>query len=323
MIATGPAKEAITGHLENPRTRNAGGYAPPGYTPPAGNAIGGGKSRAAISMMLTADEQAAHAAQVLEDGYSVVQAAIEPALCDAIDQDLHRLEDTLGITPADNLFEGLRTTRVYNLLVHGSLYQQIPLHPSILPIVEQVLDPGLLISSLSSIAIGPGESAQLIHADDQLIPLPKPHPPIICNTMWAITDFTEANGATRLVPGSHLARESPDPLRHYDSIPAEMPKGSVLIWVGSLWHGGGANQADQRRVGIAMNYCAGFIRQQENQQLGVPAELVRTFPRRLQELVGYSIYHGLIGHIDKQHPGKRLLSGDQSADLVWDLAKST
>jgi ectoine hydroxylase-related dioxygenase (phytanoyl-CoA dioxygenase family) len=271
--------------------------------------------------MLSTDEQAAHAARILEDGYSVVEGAIEPALCEALDEDLHRLERELGAAPADNLFEGLRTTRIYNLLVHGPLYQQIPVHPNVLPIVEQVLDPGLLISSLSSIAIGPGESAQMIHADDQMIPLPRPHPPIICNTMWAITDFTEANGATRLVPGSHRADHSPDPLGHYDSIPAEMPSGSVLVWVGSLWHGGGANHTDRRRVGIAMNYCAGYLRQQENQQLGIPREVVAGFPRRLQELVGYSIYRGLIGHVEKQHPGKLFLSGDQAADLVWDLAK--
>ena len=99
--------------------------------------------------------------------------------------------------------------RVYNLLAFGALYQRIPVHEHVLPIVEGVLDPGCLISSLSSIAILPGETAQPIHADDQLIPLPKPHPPTVCNSMWALTDFTEANGATRLVPGSHLARPLP------------------------------------------------------------------------------------------------------------------
>jgi ectoine hydroxylase-related dioxygenase (phytanoyl-CoA dioxygenase family) len=100
--------------------------------------------------------------------------------------------------------------RIYNLLVHGPLFERIPVHPNVLPVVERVLDPGCLVSSLSSIAIDPGETAQPIHADDQLIPLPKPHPPVVCNTMWAVTDFTEANGATRLVPGSHLADRSPD-----------------------------------------------------------------------------------------------------------------
>ena len=104
--------------------------------------------------------------------------------------------------------------------------------------------------------------------------------------MWAITDFTEENGATRLDPGQPSARRAPNPLEPYETIAAEMPKGSVLVWVGSLWHGGGANRTDTRRVGIAMNYCAGYIRQQENQQLGIPPQLVKQFPRRLQELVG-------------------------------------
>ena len=262
----------------------------------------------------------AHAEKVRSDGWSVVENAIALDLADAIADDLLRLEHDLGIRPADNLFEGRRTTRIYNLLVHGLLYQRIPVHPNVLPIVESVLDPGLLISSLSSISIGSDEQAQLIHSDDQLIPLPKPHPPLICNTMWAITDFTEENGATRLCPGTHLADHSPNPLEHYDSIPAEMPKGSVLVWVGSLWHGGGANTTEERRVGIAMNYCAGYVRQQENQQLGIPLETARRFTRRLQELCGFSIYNGLIGHINKQHPGKLLLGADENASLVWDYA---
>ncbi len=262
-----------------------------------------------------------HLERITEDGYTILSDAIEPALLDEIDEALLKLEHDLGTLPADNLFEGLHTLRVYNLLVHGATFQKVPVHPKVLPVVEGVLDPGLLISSLSSIAIGPGEQAQPIHADDQLIPLPRPHIPIICNTMWAITDFTEANGATRLVPGSHRRDEAPNPLEHYDTIAAEMPRGSVLVWVGSLWHGGGANTTDRRRVGIAMNYCAGYIRQQENQQLGVPPALVKTFPRRLQELVGYSVYNGLVGHIDKQHPAKVVLAGDEGVDLVWDLLK--
>ena len=145
------------------------------------------------------------------------------------------------------------------------------MHPAVLPVVEGVLDRGCLISSLSSIAIDQGETIQPIHADDQLIPIPRPHPAVVCNTMWALTDFTEANGATRIIPGSHLLDHAPDYGRPYDSIPAEMAKGSVLIWHGSLWHGGGANTTAERRVGLAMNYCAGYIRQQENQQLGIPA----------------------------------------------------
>jgi ectoine hydroxylase-related dioxygenase (phytanoyl-CoA dioxygenase family) len=263
-----------------------------------------------------------HLTRIADDGYTILPDAIEPDLVDEINEALLQVERDLETVPADNLFEGVRTMRVYNLLVHGATFEKIPVHPNVLPVVEAVLDPGLLISSLSSIAIGADEQAQPIHADDQLIPLPRPHVPIICNTMWAITDFTEENGATRVIPGSHLRDEAPNLLEHYDSVAAEMPKGSVLVWVGSLWHGGGANRTAARRVGIAMNYCAGYIRQQENQQLGIPPALVKTFPHRLQELIGYSVYNGLVGHIDKQHPAKIVLEGNEGVEMVWDLLKT-
>jgi ectoine hydroxylase-related dioxygenase (phytanoyl-CoA dioxygenase family) len=259
----------------------------------------------------------AHIAAIAEQGYTIVPDAIDTSLVDALADDLLRLERLLGAVPAGNAFEGAHTVRIYNLLVHGELYEQIPVHERVLPIVEGVLDPGCLVSSLSSISIDPGETAQPIHADDQLIPLGKPHAPVVCNTMWALTDFTEANGATRIVPGSHLSPDNPVFGEHYDSIAAEMPRGGVLIWHGSLWHGGGANQTQERRVGIAMNYCAGFVRQQENQQLGIPPELVARFPRRLQRLVGYSVYNGLIGHIDKKDPIEQLGEGT-SRPMVWD-----
>ncbi|HLH28551.1 MAG TPA: phytanoyl-CoA dioxygenase family protein, partial [Acidimicrobiales bacterium] len=130
-------------------------------------------------------------------------------------------------------------------------------------------------------------------------------------------------GATRIVPGTHTADDSPDLFRSYPSVPAEMAAGSVLVWHGSLWHGGGANTTTERRVGIAMNYCAGYIRQQENQQLGLPLELVRTFEPRLQELCGFGLYRGLIGHIDKQVPAKLLLGSSLDSPMIWDYAGST
>ena len=263
---------------------------------------------------------ATHRDAVAEGGYTVIPGVLAPDEADAVADDLRRLEAELTVVPADNSFEGRHTVRIYNLLARGPLYEAIPVHPEVLPVVEAVLDAGCLVSSLSSIGIDPGENAQPLHADDQLIPLPKPHPPTVCNTMWALTDFTDANGATRLVPGSHLADHSPSYGQAYDTIPAEMAKGDVLVWHGSLWHGGGANRTDHRRVGIAMNYCAGYIRQQENQQLGLDPALVATFPRRLQRLVGYSVYNGLIGHIDKHDPIELLaVDGTPAAhSMVWD-----
>ena len=260
-----------------------------------------------------------HAKRIADEGYTIVEDAIEPGLVDALHDDLLRLETAFDVQPSPNSFEGHATLRVYNLLAFGPLYEKIPVHPNVLPIVDRVLDSGCLVSSLSSISILPGESAQPIHADDQLIPLPKPHPPTVCNTMWALTDFTEANGATRVIPGSHLCDHNPEYGTHYDSIPAEMSRGSVLVWHGSLWHGGGANTSGERRVGIAMNSCAGYIRQQENQQLGLPRETVERFPPRLRQLVGYGVYNMLIGHINKHSPEQLLLDRETGpSPMVWD-----
>jgi len=270
--------------------------------------------------MLSPSDVSDHVERIRRDGYSIVENAIEPELVDGLAADLQRLEVEHGIEPAGNPFEGAKTVRIYNLLVHGKLYERIPVHENVLPIVEGVLDPGCLASSLSSISICPGEIAQPIHADDQLIPIPKPHVPTVCNTMWALTEFTEENGATRLIPGSHRRDHSPEFGRPYDSIAAEMPKGSVLVWHGSLWHGGGANRTGARRVGIAMNYCAGFIRQQENQQLGIPREIAAGFSPRLRELVGYGIYNGLLGHINKTNP-VALLGDEANGRLVWDTGR--
>jgi len=255
--------------------------------------------------------------EIADQGYTIVADAIDLDLVDALVDDLSRLEHDLGIVAATNEFEGAHTVRIYNLLAQSPLYRQVPVHPDVLPVVEGVLDPGCLVSSLSSIAIDPGETIQPIHADDQLIPIPKPHPPVVCNSMWALTDFTEANGATRIIPGTHQADTSPEFGRHYDAVPAEMARGSVLIWHGSLWHGGGANTTGERRIGLAMNYCAGYIRQQENQQLGIPRPVAATFEPRLRELVGYGIYRGLIGHIDKHDPVE-LLADTASSSMVWD-----
>ena len=268
--------------------------------------------------MLDPDRLAAHAERIDRDGYTILEGVIEPELRDALTDDLVRLERFYGVTPSDNGFEGTKTVRIYNLLALGKVYEGVPVHPNVLPVVEGVLDDGCLVSSLSSIAIDPGESAQPIHADDQLIPLTKPHVPTVCNTMWALTDFTEANGATRIIPGSHLRDHSPDFGAPYDSIAAEMPAGSVLVWHGSLWHGGGANTTDERRVGIAMNYCAGWIRQQENQQLGIPRDVAAGFSRRLRQLCGYGVYNGLMGHIDKHSPAEMLGEPPAEDQMVWD-----
>ncbi len=250
--------------------------------------------------------------QIVEQGYAVLENAVETDLIDALHDDVLRQEEELGIKPSENDFEGTRTLRTHNLLSRGPLYERIPVHPSILPLVDLVLGPGGLLSMMGAIDIGPGETAQPLHADDQTMPIARPHRPMLFNAMWALTDFTEENGATRVVPGSHLADHFPT-AETYDAVPVEMARGSVLVFNGSLWHGGGANRSAERRIGISAIYCAGFLRQEENQQLGIPRETVRSFPPRLRELVGYGVYMGVLGHIEKHSPADLLLTDPGSA----------
>jgi hypothetical protein len=255
-----------------------------------------------------------HLERIRTEGWTVLPDAIEPAFLDELQEVLDRLERELGAVPAANVFEGHATVRIYNLLARDRVFERVPVHPAVLPVIEGVLGRGCLVSSLSSIAIDAGEVAQPLHVDDAMIRLPRPHVPVICNSMWALTDFTEANGATRIIPGSHLRDHQPDFGSHHDSIAAEMGRGSVLVWVGSLWHGGGANTTDTRRTGLAMNYCAGWVRQQENQQLGIPLDVARRFSPALRELCGFTVYSGLIGHIDKASPADLLLGPAPGAD---------
>lgn len=261
----------------------------------------------------------AHHADLERDGYTILERIIPDAVVDALLADVHRLESERASTPANNRFEGAETTRTYNLLAHGDVWQQVPVEPHVLSLIEGVLGEQCLISSLASISLAPGETAQVLHADDQIMPLAKPHAATVANSMWALTDFTEANGATRIVPGSHRW-PNPDYSRddaQTPTIPAEMPRGSVLVWHGSTWHGGGANTSGDTRVGVAMNYCAGFIRQQENQQLGIPHEIAATFTPQLRQLCGFGMYRGLTGNIEKESPAVRLF-GDPLEVPLWD-----
>ena len=95
-----------------------------------------------------------------------------------------------------------------------------------------------------------------------------------------------------------------------------MPAGSVIIYDGGLWHGGGANESGQRRVGIVVNYCAGFIRQEENQLLALSRQQVAAFPHRLQELVGYSVYKGHFGHVNRENPAT-WVNSEAKSEMHW------
>ena len=149
------------------------------------------------------------------------------------------------------------------------------------------------------IAIGPGEPAQMIHRDQwafDFFPFPRDYE-VQCNTIWAMTDFTEENGATRVIPGSNHFEDKMR-FEEKDTIPAEMKKGSVLLYTGSIYHGGGANRSNQTRIGINITYNLSWLRQEENQYLSVPLEIARTLPVDLLKLMGYRRGAYALGYVD-------------------------
>jgi ectoine hydroxylase-related dioxygenase (phytanoyl-CoA dioxygenase family) len=268
-------------------------------------------------LMQSEAEVASHADRIRTDGYTVLERVVAPQLVEDLKQAVLRIEREHDLGLAKTSFEGFKTLRINNLLTYDDVFWEVPLHAAVLPVVEAVLDKECLLSSFCSLVLGPGQEAQPIHEDTQLIPLPRPHIPITINAIWAVTDFTATNGATRIVPGSHKYDHAPEYGREYETALATMPAGSVMLFDSALWHGGGANDSDARRFAFSCAYCWGWMRQQENLQLGIPHETARRFPRRLQELCGYSVYKGQFGHIDNHDPIE-LLGRERGKRMVWE-----
>ena len=228
------------------------------------------------------------------DGYTIVENAIEPEFVRELRDGIREIERlTLNHTEEGEGIDGEQQLRTAGLFSSADCFQRAPTHANVLPIVEGVIGADCLLATFSAVDLLPGLNGQPIHHDDILIPVARPHAPILCTTMWALTDFTAENGATRVIPGSHRSPESHPPVAEDGdgTIAAEMSAGSVLIFEGGLWHGAGDNSTDdERRLGLQTSYCAGFIRPLINWCLMFPPEKARHLPERLRELMGYSTY---------------------------------
>lgn len=253
---------------------------------------------------LTADTTVDAVAALLDrDGYAIVEGFLSPEETRAKRQELTRILDE---TPTGrNDFEGFVTRRIYALFAKTRAFDAPAIDPLVLGVLDRVLGPSYQLSAPVGIEIGPGETAQRLHRDDGVYPLPLPHPEVVVNSMWALDDFTEANGATHVVPGSHRwVEQRPD--AQTDTVRAVMPAGSVMFFLGNVFHGGGANSTERPRLGVILEYVVGWLRPQENHILGVPKAIVRQAPERLQELLGYNIHPPFLGNVDGRHPRKYL-----------------
>jgi ectoine hydroxylase-related dioxygenase (phytanoyl-CoA dioxygenase family) len=144
-------------------------------------------------------------------------------------------------------------------------------------------------------------------------PIPRPRPILGLSTIWAIEDFTDENGATQVIPGSHRwANEHPDE-RPHDVVTAAMPAGSVVVFDSALWHRGGANRSSGTRLCISPQYCQPWLRPQESQLLIAPPPVARSCSERGRSLLGYNIHPPFIGQVDGKHP-LRLIDPDYRSD---------
>ncbi len=244
-----------------------------------------------------------HLDRIEEQGYTIVEGAIDPELTAELRDTIRGIFVDLDVQPKGNRAEGFATKRMYNLVPRAEVFQRLPIHENVLPVVEQLLEPDCVLSGTTAMDIGPGERLQGLHADDGFFKIGRPHQPMMSTTIWALTDFTADNGATRIVPGSHREPGHPDPNDDSIAIAAEMPAGSVMIMDSQLWHCGGPNTTtDDWRLGLNVQYVRGFFRTQQNQYLSIPHEQLPSYPQRLREVLGFELYRGIMGHVDGVSP---------------------
>ena len=246
---------------------------------------------------------------IRRDGYVVAPDLISQREVDEIKTSLAPW--LKGELMGRNDFEGLHTERVYALLAKAPPVARIIEHPDLLAVADALLTPLYRLSGCLAIHVHPGETPQGWHSDDSYVLVPRPRPMMGMSSIWAFDDFTETNGATEVIPGSHLwgpdESAAPDDSR---AVKVTMRAGSAVLFAGTLVHRGGAHRGTSTRLGITPQYCQPWVRQIENLPLAVPPDIARGYSERVQELLGYDIFEPtFIGYVDGMHP-KRLIDPD-------------
>jgi ectoine hydroxylase-related dioxygenase (phytanoyl-CoA dioxygenase family) len=260
------------------------------------------------------------AAALTEDGAAIVDRVVAPEVMDKVADELRPYLERTPFGPDD--FAGRRTRRTGGLIARSETCRDLVMNPLVLAATGKLLAHATTfqLHLTQVIAIGPGEPAQQIHRDQwafDFFKFPKGYE-VQCNTIWAMTDFTERNGATRLVPGSNQFEDGLQ-FKEEDTIAAEMTKGSVLFYTGSIYHGGGANRSNETRCGINITYNLSWLRQEENQYLAVPLEIARTLPVELLRVMGYSRGAYALGYVDDLRDPIEVVRPDLSKNGLGNL----
>jgi hypothetical protein len=239
------------------------------------------------------------------DGCIIVREAIDHPTIDALLADLDPYLGRKGCGTGN--FVGYNTKRLHSLFGKSPRVQDFITHDDVLGVMDLTLAPwcdSYQLNSNSITAIGPDETPQPLHRDDLLYPLAHPSERNACSSVfWALTDFTEENGATRIIPGSHLWDDDRVP-QDEETVGAVMSKGSFCVFVGGTYHGGGRNTtADEWRIAMFTGFALGWLRQEQNWYLSVTPEEVRAMPERLARLLGFNLHKPFLGWVqDFQDP---------------------
>ncbi len=240
-------------------------------------------------------------AELERRGALIVRRLVDEATVRAIRAEL---AGALAAAGTGDEQSGFATRRLDAVLARSRSAAELVVEPLVLAVAEAVLGPRCIhfqLGSTQAVEILPGESATPFHRDDDLYPFERPGPQHQIGALWALTDFTADNGATRVVPGSHRWDDRRRP-RDDEAVASEMPAGSLMIQMGSTWHSGGANRTRQARTALVFNYVLGWLRQEENQYLAVPQEIARGLPEAVQKLMGYRSHGRMLGYYEGQDP---------------------
>jgi ectoine hydroxylase-related dioxygenase (phytanoyl-CoA dioxygenase family) len=233
-----------------------------------------------------------------EHGYVIIDELVSGDTMDRIVEEMQLLLD--ASEHGDEYFSGTKTRRTGRLMANSPTARELVMNPLVLGVGRSFLSaaPGIQLGSTEVISIEPGQTAQILHIDD-MVAGEYPYTPdfkIYCNNIWAVTDVTEENGGTRVVPGSHKKQFEEQNYTQDDTVAVEMKKGSLLIFSGKLVHGGGANTTtDEVRRALSLPYIVSWMRQEENQYLACPQKIARTLPDDLLRVMGYDAIYGM-GH---------------------------
>ena len=239
--------------------------------------------------------------RLLEHGYIIV----EELAVDLARQALADLSPHIERAPfGHDEFLGAKTKRLGGILQKSVAARELVTHPVVLALLDRVLlkyATNYQLNFTGVMHLEPGAAAQRLHRDGDLYPLSHLGITTLMPTMWALTDFDAANGGTQVVPGSHLWADARKAQPH-EVVNAEMPAGSVLIYLGGTIHGGGDNISGQARTGMAMQYSLGWLRQEENQYLAHPPEVAKEFSEELRRLIGYNYGGSYLGFFNGDDP---------------------